>query len=119
MTRMACIDMDRDSLIQYALELAKDVYELEGLVIDLYAMVVVELETRGYGGPLGRSFERHEIARRMVEFGFTGRCEDDAAALAEPCQKPAKSEIAEPDGRGGLLGSQADFSIMDELRPSK
>lgn len=35
------------------------------------------------------------------------------------CQKAAKSECSENGGRGRVLGSQADFSIMDELRPGK
>lgn len=105
MTR-ADADMGRDELLQYA-------SELEDLVIGLYAMVVVELETRGFWGFLGRSFERNGIARRMVELGFVGRCEEDAAQ----CQKHAKGEVEKRGGCSGLLGSQADFSIMDELRP--
>ena len=105
MTRVSA-DMGRDELLQYA-------SELEDLVIGLYSMVVVELETRGFWGFLGRSFERNGIARRMVELGFVGRCEEDAAQ----CQKHAKGEVEKRSGCSGLLGSQADFSIMDELRP--
>lgn len=105
--------VEREELIQYA-------SELEDLVIGLYAMVVVELETRGFWGFLGRSFERNGIARRMVELGFVGRCEEDAATLSSaPCQKPAKGEVEKRGGCSGLLGSQADFSILDELRPRK
>ena len=102
---------DRDELARYA-------SELEYLVVDLYAMVAVELETRGFWGFLGRSFERCGIAQRMVDLGFTGRCEDDSAAFPKPpCQKPAKDEIFGPDGFGGLSGSQAGFTFVDELRP--
>lgn len=62
---------EHEQLMQYA-------QDLEELVVDLYAMVAVELETRGFWGFLGRSFERAEISRRMVDLGFVGNCEDDS-----------------------------------------
>ena len=74
-----------EELVQYA-------EALEELVVDLYAMTYVELETRGFTGFLGRSYERAEIARRMVELGFVGSCEEDA----EACQNAAKA--AAPEG---------------------